>query len=401
MKKLLSLFSCFFLATCGQIETMKYEKIFRAPLGLEKNQIGSNIPVLKAYKNRQGLTDSFLIDTPKLIIRNKKIYIPDTYNKRISVFKINYSDSIELLLSIPNKGTNYEFARPYDLYVDRNENIFVLGSINDFESYEVQNYSNVSPNVAEYDKFQKTISLIPTNNFYIYKFSPKGELLLRFGLNNKPLPYPTSLSGDNFNNLYVYVNKYNTNNDQTYFSIYRYNSLTGNLNFNFNSQNINVSTNITGTNYKGSILSVKNFIHDEQLLVLTEYQPTTDDKGQSIPSVIDNVWSSVNVYSILENNFTSTVFKTHNMTEDILGVDLKGRIIFQSYNIEDDNLRIRFLDTSSQNDKIFYAPLHSSYYILNNYFIDFQGNLYNYIIDRQSDLILLKWFEGKKDKDGE
>ncbi|MGL4394126.1 MAG: hypothetical protein ACRCS8_02760 [Brevinema sp.] len=394
MKKLLSLFSFMLIASCGQNETMKYEKVFRAELGEAENQIGSNIPILKAFANRQGFTDSFLIDTPRMLVRNKKLYVPDTYNKRVSVFKINNNESNELLLTIPNKGLNYEFARPYDLYIDREENIFVLGSVRDFESYEVQNYSNLSPNVSEYDRFQKSIAAIPQNNFYIFKFSSKGEFLLRLSLNNRPMPYPTSISGDNFNNLYVYINDYNTNTQEPFFTVNRYNTLTGNINFNFNSQNIDISTNISGTNYKGSILSIKNYMHEEQLLVLLEYQPHSNNQGEAILSHTENVWSSVNVYSILENDFTSTVFRTKEMTEDILGVDTKGRIFFQSYNAEDENLKIRILDTFLKTDDLFYAPLHSSYYILNDYFMDPNGNIFNYIIDRQTDLILLKWDGG-------
>ncbi|MGL4561122.1 MAG: hypothetical protein ACRCV0_02380 [Brevinema sp.] len=397
MKKLFSVFFCLLFTMCGRPTTLQYKKIFQGTLGTDPNNIGSNIPILEAYDNRQGLTDLFLIDTPKIRIRNKKIYVPDTYNKRISVFKMQSDTSSSLELTIPNKGKNYEFARPYDLYVDRDENIFVLASILDFESYEIQNYSNISTSIKEYDQFQKNVATISNENFYVYKFSPKGEFLLRLSLNGKPFSYPTALSGDNFNNLYVYINSY-TSNNQNQYSVYRYNGLTGNLNFQFDSQNINILTNISGTNYKGSILAIKNFIHDEQLLILTEYQPTTNNKGESIPSMIENIWSSVNVYSILENDFTSVIFKTKNITEDILGVDTKGSIFFQSYNNDAENLKIRILDTSSSNEKLFYAPLHSSYYIMNDYFIDSHGNIFNHIIDRNKYLIILKW---RKDNESE
>ncbi|MGL4563038.1 MAG: hypothetical protein ACRCVW_04200 [Brevinema sp.] len=397
MKKLFSVFFCLLFTMCGQPTTLQYKKIFQGTLGTDPNNIGSNIPILEAYDNRQGLTDLFLIDTPKIRIRNKKIYVPDTYNKRISVFKMQSDTSSSLELTIPNKGKNYEFARPYDLYVDRDENIFVLASILDFESYEIQNYSNISTSIKEYDQFQKNVAAISNENFYIYKFSSKGEFLLRLSLNGKPFSYPTALSGDNFNNLYVYINSY-TSNNQNQYAVYRYNGLTGNLNFHLDSQNINILTNISGTNYKGSILAIKNFIHDEQLLILTEYQPTTNNKGESIPSMIENIWSSVNVYSILENDFTSVIFKTKNITEDILGVDTKGNIFFQSYNNDAENLKIRILDTSSSNEKLFYAPLHSSYYIMNDYFIDSHGNIFNHIIDRNKYLIILKW---RKDNESE
>lgn len=396
MKHFFLVFICLIIASCSRsyqskYQSLSYEKIFQHTLGTNIGQIGSNIPILKAYSYRKGLTDSFLVDTPKVYVRNKKLYIADTYNKRISVFAIQNRKKHELLLTISNASSNYNFARPYDIYVDRNDNIFVTASVKDFESYEVQHYTNSTPTASQYDEFQKNIQKIPAENFFIYKFSSTGDFITKFGLNGKPFPQPNAIDGDNFNNLYVYMN-YNSSTDKMNHIIYRYNSLTGNLNFQFESDSITISTNISGTNYRGSILGIKNFIHDEQLLLLTEYQPTTNSNGEIIPPLIDNIWSSVNVYSILENDFTSTIFKTKNISEDILGVDVNGRVFFQSYNIENESIQIRILNNEFNDNKIFYAPVHSSYYILNNYFIDVHGNIFNSLVDKNTDFILLKWY---------
>lgn len=394
IRSIFPLFLFIFLVSCNNNKSLKYTNIFEAKLGYQTNEIGSNLPILNSYSNRQGFTDDFLIDTPDLYLANHKIYIADTYNKRISVFSLNkeYTKS-QVLLTISNQGANYSFARPYQVYADRYENIYVLASDQDIESYEVQNYSNQTAELNNYQKFQETLRKIPDNNFYIYKFSARGEFLFKLGFNGiktKAMEFPSYISGDYFGNLYVYFTPKTLTNEPFYQSVHRYSS-NGTLNFQFNTKGISISTNINNTNYTGTILGIHNYIHDEQLLTLTEYQPTTNSQGEQVLPIINNIWSSANIYSILENNFTTEVFKTKTITEDILGIDNIGRIFFQSYDLKKDTLRIRILNTTTQEESIHYAPIHSSYYIMNNYFIDSQGNLYNYIVDRNEKLILLHW----------
>jgi len=381
------------LTSCSS-KSLQYINIFEANLGSKSDEIGSNIPILNSYSNRQGFTDDFLIDTPELFVANQKIYIADTYNKRVSIFKLNEGNpKAELLLSISNKGKKYSFARPYKVYADRYENIYILASKQDIESYEVQNYSNQTAELTNYQKFQKNLKKIPVDNFYIYKFSTQGEYLFRLGLNGiktKSMQYPVNISGDYFGNLYVYFTPNTLTNEPFYQVVHRYSS-NGILNFKFNTKGISISTNINNTNYLGTILGIYNYIHDEQLLTLTEFQPTTNNLKKEVLPFIENIWSTVNIYSILENEFTKEIFKTKSITEDILGIDNNGRIFFQSYDLQKDTLKIRILNPATKEETIHNAPIHSSYYIMNKYFIDSQGNLYNYIIDRNKKLILLHW----------
>ena len=392
-KLILLLFSVSLLISC-QKKTLFYEKVFEANLGFASNQIGSNLPILESYSNRQGFPNSSLLDVPELLIQDSKLYVADSYNKVVSIFPLEKGNiKTDPILSIPNKGEGYSFARPYEVYVDSNTDIYILASIEDFESYEVQNYSNQTAEIKNYDQFQSKIKNIPDTNFYIYKFSSQGAFLYKLGLNginSSPFLYPSQISGDSFGNLYLYFPTLNTDQTYNYHIMRRYSSI-GELNFEFNSKNIVIQTNVNSINYHGNIISINNYKHDEQLAVLIEYQPVTNSKGEEVPANIENIWSSVNVYSILENDFTTELIKMKKITEAILGIDKDGRIFFQSYNEETDSLKIRVLDTRDKSENIYYTPIHSSYYVMYNYFLDNEGTLYNYILDRNQKLIVLQW----------
>ena len=393
IKLILLLFSVSLLISC-QKKTLFYEKVFEADLGFASNQIGSNLPILESYSNRQGFPNSTLLDVPALLIQEKKLYVADSYNKVVTIFPLEKENiKTEPTLSIPNKGKGYSFARPYEVFVDRNTDIYILASIEDFESYEVQNYSNQTAEIKNYDQFQTKIKNIPDNNFYIYKFSSQGDFLYKLGLNginSTPFLYPSQISGDDFGNLYLYFPTLDTNQTSNYHVMRRYSSI-GELNFEFNSKNIDIQTNVNNIYYNGNIISINNYKHDEQLAVLTEYQPLTNTKGEEIPANIENVWSSVNIYSILENDFTAEISKNKQLTEGVLGIDKDGRIFFQSYNEEMESLKIRVLDTRDNTENIYYTPIHSSYYVMHDYFLDNEGTLYNYILDRNSKVIVLQW----------
>ena len=393
IKLILLLFSISLLISC-QKKTLFYEKVFEADLGFEFNQIGSNLPILESYSNRQGFPNSSLTDVPALLIQDSKLYIADSYNKVVSVFPLERGNiRTTPTLSIPNKGEGYSFARPYEVFVDKNNDFYVLASIQDFESYEVQNYSNQTAEIKNYDQFQQNIKSIPDTNFYIYKFSSQGDFLYKLGLNginSTPFLYPSQISGDESGNLYLYFPTLNTDQTYNYHIMRRYSSI-GELNFEFNSKNIDIQTNINDIKYNGNIISINNYKHDEQLAVLIEYQPVTNSKGEEVPANIENIWSSVNVYSILENDFTTELIKMKKITEAILGIDKDGRIFFQSYNEETDSLKIRVLDTRDNSEKTYYTPIHSSYYVMYNYFLDNEGTLYNYILDRNKTIIVLQW----------
>lgn len=393
LKKIIPILSLLLFTHCQQKELLSYDNVFETPLGIEQGQIGSNIPILKSYTNRQGFTDAFLIDVPILKIYHNKIYVADSYNKRISVFSLEHVTPENLLLTISNKGVDYSFSRPYDVYIDPYDDIYVLASLEDIESYEIQNYSNLTANIDNYNEFQKSFAKIPINNFHLFKFSSQGDFLYRIGINginSSPFPYPTHINGDNFGNVYLSFLPSTTMEEEFYHIVKRY-SPTGTLNFEFNSKTINITTNINGTNYQGSIMSINNYKHDEQLVILTEYQPTTNDKGEQIPALIDNIWSSVNIYSILENDFTQEVLKNESLTESIVGIDQEGKIFFQSYNPEDSSLKIRILNPIEQSTQFYYAPIHSSYYTIYDYLIDEEGTIYNYLVDRNEKLIVLRW----------
>ena len=399
-KYFIGIFILMLLNACQNKETVSYTAVFEANLGFEENEVGSNIPILENYPNRRGFTDNLLIDIPKPAVYNGKVYIADSYNKRVNVFSMKAAGD-QPLLSIPREGKNYSFARPYDVYVDVFNDIYVLASIQDIESYEVQNYSNQTAAIDTYDEFLINLEKISENNFYLYKFSSRGDYLYRIGftgINSKPMPYPVKISGDDFANIYLNFRPNILTNEMPYQVVRRY-SKTGDLNFEFNTKTVSIDTNIQDTNYQGHVISADNYMHNEQLVVLSEYQPTTNALGETVLPMMDNIWSSMNIYSILENDFTEEVFHSTNITESILGIDKLGRIHLQSYDEKEDTMKIRVFDSRDQTESIIYTPIHSSYYILYDYFIDEDGNLYNYLIDRKEKVILLRWDTEKPEED--
>lgn len=379
-------FTFLLFGACQDKNIMEYEKIFQASLGTNINEIGSNIPILKSYTNRRGLTDELLVDFPALFVENNKLYVTDPYNKKVSVFSLGKDN--KLFFSIPNKGDRYEFARPYQSFVDRYGNIYVLAAQTDYESQEILNFEGIEANTSA----KKTDLLQQEQNYYIYKFSPKGAFLLRFGyngINSKPMPMPIRLSGDTFGNVYVYF--YETVSNNMVFPLVRRYSRNGDFNFEFNTRSVKIDTNVNDISYKGSIVSMHNLIDDDQVIVLSEYQPLTNSKGEEVPPFIENIWSSLNVYSILENNFTTQLMTFSRITPEILGTDFKQRIFLQAYDIKKDMIKFIVIDSTTSEPIELFAPIYSSYYILGNYFLDSQGNLYSPIIDRNQNFILLQW----------
>lgn len=381
-------FTFLLFGACQDKNVMKYEKIFQANLGTNIHEIGSNIPILKSYTNRRGLTDELLADFPALFVEDHKLYVTDPYNKKVNVFSLGKDN--KLFFSIPNKGERYEFARPYQSFVDRYGNIYVLAAQTDYESQEILNFEGVESNTPVSTK--KPELLQQERNYYIYKFSPKGEFLLRFGyngINSEPMPMPIRLSGDTFGNVYVYF--YEMVSNSMAFPLVRRYSRNGDFNFEFNTRSVKIDTNANDIYYRGSIVSMHNLIEDDQLIVLSEYQPLTNSKGEEVPAFIENIWSSLNVYSILENNFTTQLMTFSRITPEILGTDLKQRIFLQVYDVKKDMIKFIVIDSTTPEPVELFAPIYSSYYILGNYFIDSQGNLYSPIIDRNQNFILLQW----------
>ncbi|MGL5956252.1 MAG: hypothetical protein ACRC0X_06560 [Brevinema sp.] len=373
-----------------------YEIIFEAMLGFEDNQIGSNIPILESYTNRQGLPNSFLTDIPEMVIDEANIYIADSYNKKINVFPLidrrNNSKALKTVLSIPNQGKGYRFARPYRVLVDYHKDIYVLASIEDLESYEVQNYSNQTAEIQNYDKFQEQISKIPAENFYLYKFSSKGEFIHHLGMqgvtDTQAFRYPDYMDSDRFGNFYLGF--YDIQNNQQLISIYRYSS-HGNKNFEFTSKDFDIQSNLNDIYYQGNIISVNNYKNKEELALVIEYQPISNNNQELIPANIDNTWSSLNSYNIDNQTLAQEIVNDFGITESILGIDSQDRIFFQSFDEQADALKIRIVDTETKQETVYHTPLQSEYYILFNYFIDHQGNLYNYLLDRNRKLIVLQW----------
>ncbi len=70
-------------------------------------------------------------------------------------------------------------------------------------------------------------------------------------------------------------------------------------------------------------------------------------------------------------------------------MDKNDRIFLQSYDEEFDALKISILDEGKRTE--YHTPVHSDYYILFDYFINNDGKLYNYIVDRNQKLMLLQW----------
>lgn len=364
---------------------MRYDKFFRADLGTNEGNIGSNLPILESFSDRNGLTDNMLLDIPKAFIEGSRVYIADSYNKRIDVFQ----KEGELQFSIPNKDELYQFARPYLIYVDKMANIYVIASEKDNETFEIQHYTNQKMSEIERKTFEDSLKNISPYNYYLYKFSSRGDFLTRFGFTEMdPMPLPLSVQGDNLGNIYIQFIDVDSN--QRNYRIVRRYSQNGELNFEFNTKNISIETNVNGIFYKGNISSINNLRNDEQLLVMVEYQPVSNSKGESIPIELENIWSSVNVYSILENDFTRTVSYFEGITPGVIGTDDNGSIFYEIYDTETDTLKI-ISETTKGTAETNFVPLNSAYYIINPYFIDASGTLYNNIIDRKNQYIILEW----------
>lgn len=390
-KYILSIILFLFITSCGK-KAVDHTVVFSAELGFEDTQVGSNIPILQSYTNREGFSDSFLVDIPRLKIHDNNIYIADSYNKKINMFSLNNKDSASpnLLLSIPNKGENYQFARPYDVFIDASRAIYVLSSIQDFESYEVQNYSNQTAGIKNYDQFQKDLREIPLENFNIYKFSSDGAFLYKLDTVN--FYYPNYINSDNLGNIYLGFD-YITN-DQKQTSIVRYNS-SGTKDLSFDTKNLDMITNIQGTNYIGTINSINNYKNKEELALVVQYQPTTNSEGEFVPALIENIFSSISSYKIPTKQLLQESVAYSNIADSIIGVDTKDRLFLQSYDIDINALKIRVVD--SKKVDVYHTPAISTYYTLFDYFIDNKGNLYNYLLDRNEKLIVLQWHIEKQD----
>lgn len=391
--KYLNLFLLFMLLPLSlctpKLTTMKYDKVFQVNLGTEPNQLGSNLPILDSFTNRRGLPSSLLLDVPLPRIEGGKVYFADTYNKKVNIYTMDG----KLHLSIPNSNQQYQFARPYHVYVDKTESIYVAASEKDSEPFEVQHYSNQNMKEKEYNDFNRSLSSISAYNYYIYKFSSRGEFINRIGFTSgDPMPLPAKIEGDNLGNIYVHFSE-DTFGDSIARILLRRYSRSGELNFEFTTRTIRIETNVGSVNYKGNVVSVNNLINDEQLLVMVEFQPTTNARGEAVPTDIDNVFSSLYVYSILENNFTRQVGSFRGITPGVLGTDDRGRVFYENYDEETDTLRIivasalKEIQTAETN----YVPLNSSYYTLFPYFINTQGSIYNLIVDRNSACSILEW----------
>ncbi|MGL5722482.1 MAG: hypothetical protein ACRCY4_08795, partial [Brevinema sp.] len=390
MKKSLIIFlSLIFLTSCARkIDVLNYRRVFSVSLGTNQEDVGSNLPILDAFTNRRGLPSSMLLDIPAPVIEGGKVYFADTYNKRVQIYGLDGKHQ----LTIPNVGAQYEFARPYLVYVDKTESIYVAASEKDNESFEVQFYTNQNISERDYFAFQSEQNSITSYNYYIYKFSSRGEFLGRFGFTDTdPMPFPAKIQGDALGNIYVQFDEQASNDSPSRIFLRRY-SRTGELSFEFRTRSIRLETNINNINYQGHITSVDNLINDEQLLVMVEFQPLTNNKGENVPIEVDNIFSSLYVYSILENNFTRTIASFKGITPGVLGTDARGHIFYENYDSESDTLRIIRAPIESTNDGATnYVPLQSSYYTLNPYFIDSSGNLYNTVIDRNTSNYILEW----------
>ncbi len=373
-----------FLVTACEKQSVSYERIFMAELGFEEDQIGSNIPILESYDNRKGLPDSFFTETAQIRAYKDRVYAADAYNKRVSIFSTNTNIQSKLLFTISNTGEGYEFARPYEVFTDSDENIYVLASVEDFESYEVQHYGNQTEGLRDYDKFLETINNIPAENFHIYKFSKNGKFISKFQ-ENSPFAYPALADTDNLGNLYIGFDDFADG--ERIISINKFNPF-GELISTFSTDVLDLKTNINDTEYIGKVVSAANLKNQNAAALMIEYQPNTNSAGQPVPPLREHIYSGTAVYDWDEQSLSQNISQDYT-TELIMGVDKDDRIFSQSYDEENDALKITILDEGGKS--VYYTPLHSDYYILFEYFIDNDGKLYNYLIDRNEKLILLQW----------
>ncbi len=367
MKKIIFFLIILLYSCSGRPNFMKFDVVFYAPLGTNYNEIGSNLSEIKEIYSNQSLILNDYIDVPKSIqLHKNKIYIADYYNKRVSIFPINVSDTNVIIIS--NKGEGYEFDTPLSVKLNKYGEIYVLATISN-----------------------QTINSNQSQLAYIYKFTPNGKYIYSIGengLNSSPMNIPERIDIDLFNNLYVYAVRYE--NDFKDYDIKRF-SISGELTFEFDTKYISKTNVVNNEVYLNFISSVFNLKNNERLIITSQnYLIMKDGKNIETPTVFYN---SIDIYSILRNAIIKNLFKSKKYLEDVLAVTYDDVAVLYSYDERAKGVKFRFVDLSSSTEKetVYYAPQISSLYQQAGYFVDKNGEIYSIIVKDQKYFVLIKW----------
>ncbi|MGC8765857.1 MAG: hypothetical protein ACP5QT_08260 [Brevinematia bacterium] len=374
MLKRLSILSLIILFSCsGKPNFMKFEVVFYAPLGTNYNEIGSNISEIKENCSNQTLilNDYINVSTSFQIYRNR-LYIADRYNKRITIFSLGEKDTNVSI--IPNKGEGYEFDTPVSLVLNKYGEIYVLATV-------TNRLSNT----------MTTNSELYENLFYVYKFSPSGKFIYcigESGINSTPFGLIERIDIDLFNNLYVYVVRYDG--DYKNYDVKRF-SISGELTFEFDTKYIPRTNVINNETYIRLISSIFNLKNNERLIITSQnYMIGKDGKNVDTPSTFYN---SVDVYSILRNSITKNIFKSKKHFEDVLAVTYDDVAVLYSYDERAKGIKFRFLDLSGTSEKetVYYAPQLPSLYLNSGFFVDKNGEIYSTIVKDEKYFVIIRW----------
>jgi len=368
---------------------MRYEVFFHAPLGTGLNEIGSNIPLLKEnFSNSQEIKISDYLDIPTSIqIFKNKLYIADKYNKRVSVFNISKDTGTNLI--ILSSGEGYKFDTPFQVAVNKYGEIYVVASISNIER---KTYTNL--NMEEYNEdvnFVDTNSEEGYNNFYIFKFSPDGRFIYSIGekgIHSEPMSYPLRIEVDLFDNLYAYYKYYEGGRE--IWIVKRFSS-SGELNFEFNTRYIS-STNIKGDKvFAGRVSDIYNLKNDERLMIYSDYYIV--QKKNTPVGTPDEVYHSLDVYSVLQNSITKNIFQSRKYIDQFIKITRDDILVLYSYDERFNGVRFRFIDIASSlnSQEVYYAPIISDNYPNFGFYVDDYGEIYSMVVKDNSYFVLLKW----------
>ena len=343
--------------------------VFHTKLGTNAGEIGNNLEMLKnAFKSGEEFYIGDYLDTADNFMLHKgRLYIADKYNKCISIFSLV---SNKLIDTIPNKGKDYSFDRPFQFIINKYGERFVLASVE----------TNIENITEDY------------NNYYIYKFSPDNDFLYRIGeegINSKGMYYPFRIDYDQYDNIYAYYKILDTNSQS--WIVKRFSS-SGELNFIFDSRYILQTSEINNEDFNVNITDIYNMKNDERLLLYTEY----DNIREPQHVLTNNVYfNSVDFYSILQNTITSNIIFSETFIDQILGITSEDVIVFYSFDEKYKLVRFRFINPKSTDkagkEEIFYAPIISFPYVLIGYIIDENGEIYTAVVKDNEYFILLHW----------
>lgn len=362
------------LSSCGMRHRfMKYEVVFSAPLGTEPGQIGSNMALMEAaFPNKDNFLVEDYLDVPNSIqIYRNKIYIADTYNNRVSIFKLQGAMGTNVV--IPGIGADYAFRTPYQVVLNKYGEIFVLAA-------QTNSVTTNSPNSV----------------YYIYKFGVDGDFIYRLGLNgvnSGPMTYPDRIDVDLFDNLYVYFKDYNDNAE--YWIIKRF-SPSGELGFEFNTRYVILTNVVENETYYGQIGDIYNLKNDERLLIYSSYRIIKRNNQELVTP--DKFFNSVDVYSVLKNRITDNLMRSQYELDGIMGITTEDEVVFYGYDQETGGVHFRFKNLFADQDKesVYYAPDMSSYYGFFLYYMDSKGELYSIIVKDNGYYVVLHWLKKRK-----